>query len=144
MPSFNLYRGALLAMLIGTALAVFLIMRPAGETKGASPVFVGRSTPTAMSEGDDEPTIAPATPEGTSTPAESPTPESTPAPTESPFNEYIVQEGDTLFSIAETQLPPGDDVAAFAQAIATLNGIDIDDPIINPGQTLLLPKPPSQ
>jgi hypothetical protein len=36
-----------------------------------------------------------------------------------------VQDGDTLFSIAEAQLPSGDSVAAFAQAIATLGCIDI-------------------
>src|SRR4029078_1931865 len=48
MPSFNLYRGALLAMLVGTALPVFLLVRPPGESGDAAPVVVNnaRATPT--------------------------------------------------------------------------------------------------
>ncbi|HXK34822.1 MAG TPA: hypothetical protein VNM91_12510, partial [Dehalococcoidia bacterium] len=35
LPSFNLYRGALLVMLVGSAVAVFLLVRPPGETTSA-------------------------------------------------------------------------------------------------------------
>ena len=136
MPSFNLYRAALLTMLAGTALAVFLIVRPPGESGGASPVLVGRSTPTA-SRGTAQPTIAAETPQVTNTPRP------TPAPTESPFNEYIIEDGDTLYDIAAANLAPDDDLDAFARAIANLNGLDFDAPILTPGETLLLPKPPT-
>lgn len=142
LPSFNLYRGALLAMLVGTALAVLLLVRPPGETRGAQPVLVGNVSPTATASGDDEPTIAAQTPRP-ATPAGTPTPAVSPTPTESPFGEHVVLEGDTLFEIAEANLPAGDDIEAFARAIAALNGLDYDAPILRVGSTLLLPKPPT-
>lgn len=138
LPSFNLYRAALLTMLAGTALAVFLIVRPPGESGGASPVLVGRSTPTVRpSGGTPEPAVAAATPRAASTPRPSP------PPTESPFNEYTIQDGDTLYDIAEANLTPGDDLDAFARAIAALNNLDFDAPILTVGATLLLPRPPT-
>jgi LysM repeat protein len=138
LPSFNLYRAALLTMLAGTALAVFFIIRPPGESGSASPAFVGVITPTAPpSGGTAQPTRAAQTPQITTTPRP------TASPTESPFNEYIIELGDTLYDIAEANLTPGDDLDAFARAIASLNGLDFDAPILTPGETLLLPKPPT-
>jgi hypothetical protein len=136
LPSFNLYRAALLTMLAGTALAVFLIVRPPGESGSASPVLVGRSNPTPDSN-DDEPTIAAQTPVVTNTPRPSPT------PTVSPYIEYTIVDGDTLYDIAEANLVPGDNLDSFARAIANLNGLDFDAPILTPGETLLLPKFPT-
>jgi LysM repeat protein len=162
LPSFNLYRGALLVMLVGTAVAVLLILRPPGESTGASPVVVGRSTPTATAaSGTPQPTVAAATPGTTDTsipgtPGADETPNATPGAggtpaatasaatpgaTESPFNEHVVVPGDTLLGIAEANLAPGDDLVAFAQAIASLNGLDYNNPNLTIGQTLLLPKP---
>jgi LysM repeat protein len=153
LPSFNLYRGALLTMLVGTAVAIILIVRPPGASSGASPVFVGKLTPTATAAGGGEATVPAVTPEttgtaGTTTPeaVETPqTPEATPTQTatSSPFNEYTVVAGDTLFDIAQANLAPGDDVVKFAQAIATLNGLNYDNPELRIGMTLLLPKPPA-
>lgn len=165
LPSFNLYRGALLTMLVGTAVAIILIVRPPGESTGASPVFVGKLTPTAVG-GAAQATVPAVTPgttgtavegtttaettgsttpgvEGTGTTTPGAESTSTPAVTPSPFNEHIVVEGDTLFGIAQANLAPGDDVVKFAQAIATLNGIDYNSPALHIGQKLLLPKPPS-
>jgi hypothetical protein len=163
LPSFNLYRGALLVMLVGTVLAVFLIFRPPGETKGAPPVVVGKTTATPAS-GTPQATVpartpqstaassapgTPATPSADTTPGAQSTPsgDETPsaAATENPFGEYIVEAGDTLFDIANANLPPGDDPVSFAKAIAALNGLDYDAPILPIGAKLLLPKPePSQ
>ena len=156
LPSFNLYRGALLTMLVGTAVAIILIVRPPGSSSGASPVFVGKLTPTATAAGGEAQATVPAiTPETTGTSVEgSVTVEATDTTTPgaegtatttgtaSPFNEHVVVEGDTLFGIAQDNLAPGDDVVQFAQAIATLNGIDYNNPNLRIGQTLLLPKPP--
>jgi len=153
LPSFNLYRGALLAMLVGTAVAIILIVRPPGSSSGASPVFVGKLTPTATAAGGAAQATVPAvTPEVTVTPdatmtaeaagTTTPAAEGTPTGTPSPFNEYVVVEGDTLFDIALANLAPGDDVTKFAQAIANLNGLDYDNPALRIGMTLLLPKPP--
>ena len=160
LPSFNLYRGTLLALLVGTAVAVFLILRPPGQTRGAAPVAVGKSTPTATAAGGTvQPTVAAKTPETTTTPdgtgtAEPGTPGAatgtpdgsatagaTPAGTVSPFNEHVVVSGDTLLGIAQDNLPPGDDVVKFAKAIAALNGLDYENPSLSIGETLLLPKP---
>jgi hypothetical protein len=165
LPSFNLYRGSLLVMLVGTAVAIVLIMRPPSETKGASPVIVGRSSPTATITGET-PTAgvttgtpqpegsaiaasgtpgASATPGAQATPGTPTTPVAAetpaPSPTASPFNEYVVQEGDSVASIAEAMLSPGDDLTAFENAIIALNNLDATDPILHPGQKLLLPKP---
>jgi hypothetical protein len=156
LPSFNLYRGALLAMLVGTALAVFLILRPPGESGDAAPVVVNnaRATPTPSVATDATvPAETPistqtagtppqdATPPVTATSASaSATPEIT--PTQSPFGEYTVQEGDTLYDIAAARIAPGDNLDAFARAIAALNGIDFDNPSLPVGKTILLPKPP--
>lgn len=162
MPSFNLYRGALLAMLVGTALAVFLIVRPPGESGDAAPVVVNnaRATPTAAGSADDAtvPAETPGASETAGTPPQDATPPVTatagsgtaaagsPTPavtaTESPFNEYTVQSGDTLYDIATANLSPGDDLDAFARAIAALNNIDFDNPVLPIGETILLPKPP--
>ena len=157
LPSFNLYRGALLTMLVGTAVAIILIVRPPGASTGASPVFVGKLTPTATAAGGEAQATVPAvTPEttgtsvegtttaeatGTTTPGAEGTPTVTGTP--SPFNEHVVVEGDTLFDIAQANLAPGDDITKFAQAIAALNGLDYNNPQLRIGMTLLLPKPPA-
>jgi LysM repeat protein len=159
LPSFNLYRGALLTLLVGTAIAVYLILRPPGESSNSAPVVVGKSTATPTpSAGTPRPTVPAETPQvtpseapgtpgtgtatigtpGTGTPAAG-TP--TPAGTESPFLTHIVVEGDTLFGIAEANLPPGDDVTSYARAIAALNGLDFNNPSLRIGQKLALPRP---
>jgi hypothetical protein len=142
LPSFNLYRGSLLTMLVGTALAVFLLIRPPGDTTGAVPVVVGQSSPTPTAAGGDAETPAPETTRTTSTPEVTSTPEPEPSPTENPFLEYVVQDGDSLFSIAEANVPAGDDLNAYVEAIATLNGISVDT-VLTVGDTLLLPPLPA-
>jgi LysM repeat protein len=134
LPSFNLYRGSLLALLIGTAVAIWLIVRPPGSGNGGE-VIISQVTPTAIvSQGTRTPTAGSptvATP-GTPTPG-------TPQPTETPApRTYEVQDGDTLIGIAEQFAPPGVDPFAYAQQIASANGIGSDQ-LINPGDVLTLP-----
>ena len=161
MPSFNLYRGALLALLVGTALAVFLILRPPGQDGNASTVIVNNARATPTAAGGAQPTIPPETPVTTTTPGKPPQDATPPVSgtgipdgatatsgtpgvtaTTSPFGEYTVQSGDTLYDIARARISPGDDVDAFARAIAALNGINFDSPNLPIGKTILLPKPP--
>lgn len=160
MPSFNLYRGALLVMLVGTAIAVFLLVRPPGETDGSPPVVVGRSTPTVTPAGGTsatqvpEPTSVSNTPPadgtetgGSETPGADVTPPAaTPEPTEEPaeatFREYVIVEGDTLYDIATATIAPGDDIAQYVEAIATLNGWTVETADLQPGETMLLPPLP--
>ncbi len=149
MPSFNLYRGALLFMLVGTAVAIFLLVRPPGESSGSSTVSVGRVTPTVTPEGGADATQAPTegqdTPpqsEGTPTPAaETPESEPTAEPTVG-FREYVVQDGDSLYGIAEATIAPGDDIDAYARAIANLNGWTLETAELSVGETILLPPLP--
>ncbi len=139
LPSFNLYRGSLLALLIGTAVALWLIVQPPGS--GDSEVLVTGFTPEAIATGE----ARDATPQPTTSPtsaATSPAPTATPgAPTPTPTAEqrtYEVQDGDTLLSIAQKTAPPGVSPFDYANQIASANGLGSDN-LINPGDTLVLP-----
>jgi hypothetical protein len=143
LPSFNLYRGSLLALLVGTAVALWLLVRPPGS--GEEAVVVAGVTPTGIvtevDEGTTTPDRTPSPTAGTATPAGTAT--STPAPTAAPTNTpgprtYRVQQGDTLLSIAEENAPPGVSAVDYANRIAAANGISPED-IINPGEELVLP-----
>ena len=154
MPSFNLYRGALLTMLVGTAVAVFFIIRPPTESGGASEVVVADIAATAtpssggatrtVASGASTPVASDETPPAGETPAATETgATATPgaAPTEAPWIEYIVEEGDTLFDIATEFAPAEDNVADYAAAIANFNGLDPENPVLVPGDLILLPRP---
>ena len=138
LPSFNLYRGSLLALLVGTAIAIWLLVRPPGGD-GDAQVLISEVTPTSIVTAVlDTPTAADQTPRATRTPAALIT--STPAPTATPeVREYVVQSGDTLLGIAELFAPAGVEPLDFAQQIADLNGFAaISDPIV-PDQVLAIP-----
>lgn len=138
LPSFNLYRGSLLALLVGTAVALWLIVRPPGGGDPGEVVIANVTTTPIVTEVADTPTPAltatPATPPA-ETPEATPTEEPAPEP-----REYVVLEGDTLSSIAEATAPPGVDPFVYQQDIvnATPGLASIDDPI-QPGDTLILP-----
>jgi LysM repeat protein len=136
-PSFNLYRGSLLALLVGAALAVWLIIQPTGdEGETALGPTIQTATPTSVVP------ISPTAPveltPGAGTPPASPT-TGAPAPTETPSagggGEYTVQAGDTLSSICAAQAPG---VADCVEQLRSLNGIVGDT--INIGQVLQLPQ----
>jgi LysM repeat protein len=150
LPSYQIYRGSILALLIGSVFAVWLlVLPPAGADRDAPPSPLAGfqpPTPTATVEVTPTPTPTPsptstatatATSEATatSTPTATPTVTSTPEPT---FETYVVEEGDSLFLIAERFLPAGQDLGEFADAIAEINGID-DPTQIFIGQELQIP-----
>ena len=61
----------------------------------------------------------------------------TPTP---PTREYVVQEGDSLYSIAESLKPPDVGLVDFVEQIAALNELgDPDSAVLRPGQTLIIP-----
>ena len=138
LPSFNLYRGSLLALLIGSAIAIWLLVRPPGGDGGIQ-VIISEVTPTSIvttvpiTETPDS-----LTPEVTGTPAEQAT--STPESTATPeVTEYTVQSGDNLLAIAELFAPAGVAIFDFAQQIADLNGFTSLDDAIVVGQVLAIP-----
>ncbi len=145
LPSFNLYRGSLLALLVGTAVALWLLVRPPGSGEsGEAQIGIINLTPTPIvtEEVVSTPTPVRATPEtpaagATATPSAqaTATSESTPEP-----RVYIVQDGDTLTAIAERFAPLGIDPFDYAQQIvdASPSLSSVDEPI-QPGQTLVLP-----
>jgi hypothetical protein len=136
LPSFNLYRGSLLALLIGSAIAMWLIVRPP-ESSSGNQILLSQLTPTTtISQGTRTPSSpTPATSTGLPTTTNTPVPP--PAATPGP-RPYIVQSGDTLIGIATQLAPPGVDPYAFAQQIAAASGISIGD-AISPGQKLNIP-----
>lgn len=149
LPSFNLYRGSLLALLVGTAVSLWLLVRPTGQgdseeiTLALTPTAVAEAVSNTPTEASDDETGTPETPDatvekGTKTPGPTKTDTLKPTPTRTPQT-YIVQEGDTLIEIAEQFAPPGMEPFEYAAAIALLNGIGGDEGTIDVGQELLLP-----
>lgn len=130
LPSFTLYRGSLLALLVGTAFALWLLVRPPGGSEESSPALV-------LPQREEAATATVVVP--TSTPRRLTTP--TPAPTATPSTrEYVVQEGDSLYGIAESLKPPDMDLMDFVEEIARLNDLgDPDSVVLSVGQTLIIP-----
>lgn len=163
LPSYRVYRGSLLALLVGSIVAVWLlILPPASADQDGPPESIAglvneptvTATATAEASGTAEGeggTPGSEAPEGTGE-AEggedaSPTPppegteppESTPTGTPEPQEQtYIVQSGDTLLIIAQQFAPAGTDPTTFANTIAAANGIT-DPSSLQVGQELTIP-----
>jgi nucleoid-associated protein YgaU len=147
LPSYRVYRGSIIALLVGSIVAVWLlVLPPAGADQDGPPDSIARlvNTPsatappevTATAEGTGE---GDATATATAGPDGTPTPTATPTPTPEPeVQTYIVQSGDTLFGIAEQFAPVGSDAAAFSQRIAEANGLS-DLSQLQIGDELVIP-----
>jgi hypothetical protein len=150
LPSFTLYRGSLLALLIGTALAVWLILQPPGDSSNAavSPQVVTPTEPAVVQTTPAAPTTTASPGAGTTTgaqqtPAASPTAPAgqTPAagqtPSASGTTTYTVESGDTLFSICSnlSSLDPTECV----DRVLEINSIT-DPGSIAIGETLTIPQ----
>ena len=145
-PSGALFRGALLALLVASVLALWLLIRPPGASDDESGAQAGQPsvtrTPTATTA-RPSPSVAPTGTPGISptpggTPGASPTPGGTPTPAPSPtpaFEEYTVEQGDSLSTIAAQ-------FGTTADEIARINGIT-DPNTLNIGQKLQVPRPAS-
>ena len=142
-PSAWAYRGSIAALVLGSFLALFLVLRPPESASRAEPVRPATETdtpepaataePVATSEPAATPTPAPATPEPTpvATPTPTATPEPTPAPAAGPI-EYEIVAGDTLSAIAV-------EFDVTVEAILALNpGLEPDS--IQIGQVILVPR----
>ena len=148
LPSYRVYRGSLLALLIGSVFAVWLLVRPSGGSdldaveRANSVLPPATATATVTPDPDDQ--TAGAVPTATSTPRATPTATvaATATPTPEPeqeFIEYTVVAGDTLSSIAARFLPPDEGLEAFGQRIAELNELP-DLGIVRLGETLQIPR----
>lgn len=140
LPSFTLYRGSLLALLIGTAVAVWLLIQPPGGESNA-PQAGTIITPTSQVSVDTTPQPG-TTQTGNGTPAANTT--RTPAPTSTPGGSggsgtYTVVSGDTLSSICSRVKPASMSVTDCVDRVVSLNGL-ADAGSITPGQTLKIPQ----
>ena len=133
LPSYRVYRGSLLTLLVGSIFAVWLLVQPPNGTDldapererpppriSANPVVVAPSAPlptsTPVTSG-----VPIATPTAIATPTLTPTATATPEPT---VQEYTVQIGDSLILIARRFMPAGGDLDAYVAEIAEFNGIN--------------------
>ncbi len=148
LPSYRIYRGSLLALLVGSVFAVWLLVLspdnadsdgPSGSLAEVLPratatlVPLVKSTSTPVSAAVvPTPLVARATPE--------PTPEPTPGPTATSgvAEEYIVQPGDSMTAIVERFIAPGGDEEAFLDRIVEFNEI-VDPSSITIGQVIKIP-----
>jgi len=155
-PSGTVFRGSLLALLVASILALWLLIQPpglpggeAGEeavlplptitpapldtTPTPTPTAIPSATPTATATVSPTPTSE-ATPSPTPipTPEATPSPAPTPTPEPPPFIEYEVQLGDTLSSIAQS-------FGTTIDELVRVNGLASQDVIISVGQKLLVP-----
>ena len=148
LPSFTLYRGSLLALLVGTVLAIVLILQPpGGETTAFTPVVV---SPTAPADSNQTPQAG-QTPQGQQTPGAQTTPRTTTTPgagTTPPAGTtpaapagtgtHTVQTGDTLSAICATR-PASMSLQECVDRIVQLNNLSSANDV-RPGQTLTVPR----
>ena len=143
LPSYRVYRGSLLALLVGTVFAVWLLVRPPATSDADGPVpaalagVIATATATATATPDATAT-ATATPTPTPTPTATPEATATATPEPAAEREYTVAEGDTLFSIAVEYLPPGTDVLTFMETLASFNELEDANAIVL-GQVIRIP-----
>lgn len=133
-PSVYLYRGALLALAIGSLIAVYLVLRPP-ETDSVQQVVsnVATSTPAIAETATATPLGQTATPTATALPA-TPTPAGptdTPTPEPGTPIQYEIESGDFLSTIAV-------DFGTTVDAILALNP-DLDPDLLTVGQVILVP-----
>lgn len=133
LPSFSLYRGSLLVLLIGAALAAWLILQPPGDSTSATLPFVTATPSVQETPGATQTPGADETP----APGETPGADTTPEPDEPATTTHTVQPGDTLFSIcvANSSMNPQECV----EEVLELNNLS-DPGSLSPGQTLTIPE----
>lgn len=149
MPSPRVYRGSLIALLLGSIFAVWLlVLPPVGADQDSPPDSLSGIIATPETTATAEPTTgatAEPTAAASSTPAGTATAEPSVTATAEPTAEatptvvtYTVVSGDTMLAIAEQFLPPGRVLSEFANEIAAVNGIG-DITAIQVGQVLEIP-----
>jgi hypothetical protein len=143
LPSLTLYRGSLLALLVGTFVAVWLILQPPGD--GASSAIAPQViTPTEPAAVQTTPTVPAGAPTATTPSTQGTPPSSSPTtppaentPAASGTTVYTVQSGDTIGAICAnlSSLDPSECV----DRVLELNSIT-DPASISVGETLVIPQ----
>ncbi len=126
-----------MALLIGSAIALWLIVRPPGSGDGGEVIIANVSPSPVVTQ-----VARTGTPRATKTPGAATAQSTPPAATETPADTtrtYEVQDGDTLLGIAERWAPPGVSSSDYATQIAAASGLSSLEDEIRPGQILTLP-----
>ncbi|MFA7249974.1 MAG: LysM peptidoglycan-binding domain-containing protein [Dehalococcoidia bacterium] len=140
-PSYRVFRGSLVALLVGSIVAVWLlVLPPTAADRDQPPSSLGgvvptaaTPSPTAAASATGTPRPASPTPGASASPSASPTPTSTPTPPPTPVvTTYTVKPGDTLTAIA-------DQFKSTPDAIQRANNIS-DPTAIQVGQVLTIPR----
>ena len=131
-PSGAVFRASLLALLLGSVLALWLLVRPPGLPGDSAEIVIPQASPQPTTPLAVSPT--PTTPVAGATAEPTPTPAPTATPTEAPPApiEYTVVDGDSWNLIADAY---GIDAAT----LAAYNGLTLDD-LLQPGQVLTIPQ----
>jgi LysM repeat protein len=154
-PSVNLYRGSLLALVIGALLAIWLIVQPSSDTSGsalprlvitptAASASTGNLTTPAANTGSPQaqPTTAGTARPATTAPAGAPTtaPTTGTSTAGTTTGEYVVVSGDTLSGICSDKIrrPPSMSTADCIAAVKSLNSLTSDN--LEVGQRLKVPQ----
>ncbi len=145
LPSSRVYRGSLLALLISTVFAVWLLVRPGGSDAGAPPAgLVGVLPSTTNTAAATVAATQQATPAPTQAPTQPPPPAATAAPTPPPATPapapprtYQVVAGDTL-SIIANRFRGDVDQNTYLQRLYQANNLGPTS-VITIGQTINLP-----
>ena len=133
-PSGAVFRASLLAMLLGSVLALWLLVRPPGLPGDSAEIAIPQASPQPITPAAVSPTPTPPVASATTEPTPVPTAVPTPTPTEAPPApiEYTVVDGDTWSGIAEAY-------GIDAESLAAYNGLTLDD-FLQPGQVLTIPQ----
>lgn len=149
LPSYRVYRGSLITLLVGTVFAVWLLVKPPGtsDADGPVPASISNVIGTPATAGTPIPggsagkaaggpagPVAGAPPAPTTAPVTVATPSATPQ-----VVTHTVEAGDTLVGIATKYLPPGKAVADFAIEIQEANNIQ-NAATIRVGQSIRIPR----
>ncbi len=157
MPSSRVYRGSLVALLVASVFAVWLLVSPpAAVDRDQPPASIGQilgiPTATPVAVPTVEPTASPtpvppraatvgvatAVPVATEAATETATALATATAAPTSTTVYTVESGDSLSGIAAAYLPEGRDLLEFEDEIAELNEIE-DKAQIFVGQELEIP-----
>ena len=139
-PSYRVFRGSLLALLIGSLVAIWLlVLPPAGADQDRPPSSIVGIVPTAAAPKPSATASTGAAEGGSPTPGASPsasatstpTPNATPTPTATATT-YTIKRGDTLTDVANQ-------FGVTVDAIQRANNIK-DPTAIQVGDTITIPK----
>ncbi len=143
-PSFTLYRGSLLALLVGTALAVWLLIQPGGgDGEGAFRPLVVTPSGAGAANVTPEPgstLVGPGVVATTTEPAETATPAEAGGTSQTGDTMiHTVVSGDVLSAVCEELKPASMSVSECLDQVVLLNGLSSPDDI-SIGEDLLIPQ----